>query len=160
MTEKGMEGERLSPEEAVEYYRPDVEQLAAYIPWLREHKGEESATVFKGEGVEKHSITFPVYDSTLMSFVREAQASSLMDRNYVYMYSRNRIRTIEDERRFIRRATIKEMGDLWSILSKYILKGMTKTTLWSEGVRSGIFLELLEKMRELIVFWGRQAQSR
>ena len=141
-----MDSDKLSVEEMVEYYKPDVEELAVYIPWLETHKGGESSSVFTGEGVEKNSITFPVYDTTLMNFVKAAQASRLMNRNYVYVYSRNRIRTEADEHRFIRNATIKEMGDLWGILSKYILKGMTKAALWSEGVRNGVFLELLLKM--------------
>lgn len=145
-----MDSDKLSVEEMVEYYKPDVEELAVYIPWLETHKGGESSSVFTGEGVEKNSITFPVYDTTLMNFVKAAQASSLMNRNYVYVYSRNRIRTEADEHRFIRNATIKEMGDLWGILSKYILKGMTKAALWSEGVRNGVFLELLLKMKEIL----------
>ncbi|MCI8947909.1 MAG: hypothetical protein HFI91_12805 [Lachnospiraceae bacterium] len=151
-----MDSDKLSVEEMVEYYKPDVEELAVYIPWLETHKGGESSSVFTGEGVEKNSITFPVYDTTLMNFVKAAQASSLMNRNYVYVYSRNRIRTEADEHRFIRNATIKEMGDLWGILSKYILKGMTKAALWSEGVRNGVFLELLLKMKEILAYWDRQ----
>ena len=151
-----MDSDKLSVEEMVEYYKPDVEELAVYIPWLETHKGGESSSVFTGEGEEKNSITFPVYDTTLMNFVKAAQASSLMNRNYVYVYSRNRIRTEADEHRFIRNATIKEMGDLWGILSKYILKGMTKAALWSEGVRNGVFLELLLKMKEILAYWDRQ----
>ena len=87
-----MDSDKLSVEEMVEYYKPDVEELAVYIPWLETHKGGEASSVFTGEGVEKNSITFPVYDTTLMNFVKAAQASSLMNRNYVYVYSRNRIR--------------------------------------------------------------------
>ena len=151
-----MDSDKLSVEEMVEYYKPDVEELAVYIPWLETHKGGESSSVFTGEGVEKNSITFPVYDTTLMNFVKAAQASRLMNRNYVYVYSRNRIRTEADEHRFILNATIKEMGDLWGILSKYILKGMTKAALWSEGVRNGVFLELLLKMKEILAYWDRQ----
>ena len=151
-----MDSDKLSVEEMVEYYKPDVEELAVYIPWLETHKGGESSSVFTGEGVEKNSITVPVYDTTLMNFVKAAQASRLMNRNYVYVYSRNRIRTEADEHRFIRNATIKEMGDLWGILSKYILKGMTKAALWSEGVRNGVFLELLLKMKEILAYWDRQ----
>lgn len=154
-----MESDKLSVEEMVEYYKQDVESLTVYIPWLEAHRGDETATVFRGEGVERYSITFPVYDGTLMNFVRTAQASSLIDRNYVYVYSRNRLRTLQDERRFIRNATIREMGDLWGILSKYILKGMTKAALWSEGVRSGIFLELIVKMKEILAFWDKQGRE-
>lgn len=151
-----MNSDKLSVEEMVEYYKPDVDALAVYIPWLEQQKGKMAAQLYAGEGLDQHSVSFPVYDGTLMNFVREAQKSSLIDRNYVYAYSRNRIRTVEDEKRFIARATIREMGDLWGILSKYILKGMTKGTLWSEGVKNGVFLELLQKMTELIAFWDKE----
>ncbi len=154
-----MDSDKLSVEEIVAYYKPDAESLMPYIPWLETHKGNAVSAAFQGEGVEKNSITFPVYDATLMNFVKTAQASSLIDRNYVYVYSRNRIRTTVDEHRFIQNATIKEMGGLWGILSKYILKGMTKATLWSEGVRNGIFLELLIKMREILAFWDREGKE-
>lgn len=155
-----MQSDKLSVEEMVEYYKPDVETLTGFIPWLEAQKGSQTATVYRGDGIEKHSMTFPVYDGTLMNFVRTAQASSLIDRNYVYVYSRNRIRTVEDERKLIRNATIKEMGDLWGILSKYILKGTTKAAMWSEGVRNGIFLELLLKMREILAFWDKQEREK
>lgn len=154
-----MESDKLSIEEIVAYYRPDVDSLAVYIPWLEKHRGDTAASSFEGEGIGEHSISFPVYDQTLLNFVRTAQSSSLIDRNYVYVYSRNRIRTVEDERRFIRGATIKEMGALWGILSRYILKGMTKAALWSEGVKNGIFLEILCRMREILAFWDRQGKG-
>lgn len=158
-----MNVDKLSVEEIIEYYKPDVEELAVYIPWLEQQKGKLAAQIYAGDGLEQSSVTFPVYDGTLMNFVRTAQRSTLINRNYVYVYSRNKIRTTEDEKNFIQRATIKEMGDLWGILSKYILKGMTKGTLWSEGVKNGIFLELLLKMEKLIAFWdkeGTQKQER
>ena len=88
-----MQSDKLSVEESVEYYKPDVESLAVFIPWLEAQKGKQASTVYSGEGLKEHSITFPVYDSTLMNFVKTAQASSLIDRNYVYVYSRNRIGT-------------------------------------------------------------------
>lgn len=155
-----MGSDKLSVEEMVAYYKSDVGRLTSFIPWLESHKGDQTAEIYKGGGLEETSITFPVYDSTLMSFVKTAQASTLMNRNYMYVYSRNRIRSVKDERRFIQRATIKEMGDLWAILSRYILKGMTKATLWSEGVKNGIFLELVLKMKEILSFWDKQGDGR
>ncbi|WWR15015.1 hypothetical protein V1224_11015 [Lachnospiraceae bacterium JLR.KK008] len=154
-----MGSERLSVEELVEYYKPDVESLTGFIPWLKSNRGSETTTIYSEEELSRHSITFPVYDETLMRFVKTAQASSLIDRNYVYVYSRNRIRTVQDERRLIGRATIREMGDLWGILSKYILKGRTKAALWSEGVRNGIYLDLLLKMEELLAFWDKHGKE-
>ena len=150
-----MDSDKLSTEEVIAYYKPELEKLAVYIPWLKAQKGKKTATIFKGEGVEKNSLTFPIYDGTLLGFVRTAQASKLIDRNYVYFYSRTGIRSQKEEWDFIQNATIKEMSDLWKIFSKYILKGMTKAGLWSEEVESGIFLELLLKMKDIIAFWGK-----
>lgn len=42
-----------------------------------------------------------------MSLVKDAKRTQLLDRNYAYVYSRNRIRTVEDEQRVIERATIQ-----------------------------------------------------
>lgn len=154
-----MNSDKLSVEEKIEFYKPDVEMLAVYVPWLEQQQGKMTAQIYAGDDIEKNSVTFPVYDSTLISFVKEAQKSSLIDRNYVYVYSRNRIRTAEDEKRFIERATIREMGDLWGILSKYILKGMTKGMIWSEGVKNGVYLALLQKMQELIAFWDKEKKD-
>ena len=154
-----MNSDKLSVEEMVEYYKPDVESLLPYLTWLEAQKGSRPDTIYKGDGIEEHSMTFPVYDGTLLRFIKTAQDSSLINRNYTYTYSRNRIRTTQDELRFIQNATSKEMGDLWGILSRYVLKGMTKAALWSEGVKNGVFLALLLKMEEILQFWDKQKKD-
>ena len=154
-----MNSDKLSVEEMVEYYKPDVESLLPYLTWLETQKGSRPDTIYKGDGIEEHSMTFPVYDGTLLRFIKIAQGSSLINRNYTYTYSRNRIRTTQDELRFIQNATIKEMGELWGILSRYVLKGMTKAALWSEGVKNGVFLALLLKMEEILQFWDKQKKD-
>ncbi|MGN1170891.1 MAG: hypothetical protein ACI4SZ_04490 [Lachnospiraceae bacterium] len=150
-----IEKDKMSREEFVAYYRPEVEKLVPYIPWLEKQKGRQVSNLYNGDGLAENSISVPVYDSTLLAFVKAARATSLLDRNYVYVYSRNRIRTVEDERRFIQKAELVDMDGLCGILSKYVLKGMTKSVVWTEGVKNGIFLELLLKMRELITFWDK-----
>lgn len=150
-----METDRKSIEELVTKYRPEVEKLIPYLSWLQEQRGKELSSTYGGKGIKESSIVFPVYDGTLMNFVKVAGNTVFMDRNYVYVYSRNRIRNAEDERAFIKKAELKDMHDLGCILSNYILKGRTKTTMWTEGVKNGIYLELITKMRDLIVFWDK-----
>ena len=58
---------------------------------------------------------------------------------------------------FINDAGIANMEDLAGILSKYILGGMTKGTLWAEGVRNGVLHRVVEKMDELCKFWGQES---
>ena len=91
-------------QQVVNEYRADVEKLARYLPWLESKNGMKVQQSYSGSGIEQHSIAFPVYDGTLMNFVKEAQRTKLMDRNYRYIYSRNRIRVLEDELQAIKRS--------------------------------------------------------
>jgi hypothetical protein len=42
---------------------------------------------------------------------------------------------------------IKLLGD---ILSRYVLKGDVRGVVWTQGVQSGVYLELLYKLKELM----------
>ena len=132
-------------------YRPDVTQLIKYIPWLEEKSNGPVMSEYNKAGDVSVSFSFPVYDSTLMGFVKLAQKTCLMDKNYRYVYSRNRIRSSIDEHNLIANATLKDMETLNGILSSYVLGGMTKGYMWPEGVKNGVLLALLHKMKELIV---------
>lgn len=147
-------------QQLVNEYRPDVEKLARYLPWLESKRGTSVQQSYSGSGVEVNSISFPVYDSTLMSFVKEAQRTKLMDRNYRYVYSRCRIRTQQDELRIIEKCSIQEMDVLKGILSKYVMEGMTKGRMWSEAVEKGVFLHVLKKMKANLDFWDAPVQTR
>ena len=156
-----MENEEIAyRQQVVNEYRPDVEKLARYLPWLESKVGGSVHQNYSGSGIEQNSVSFPVYDGTLMSFVKEAQRTKLMDRNYRYVYSRYRIRTMQDELQMIGRTTIREMDVLKGILSKYVMEGMTKGRVWSEGVEKGIFLKVIRQMKEHLDFWDRPVQTR
>lgn len=142
-------------QQIVDEYKPDVEKLVRYLPWLEEKAGKKVSETFEGSGIKESSITFPVYDSTLMSFIKEVQRTKLLDRNYVYVYSRNRIRTVADELRLIDRSGIRDMDVLRGILSKYVMGGMTKGRLWTEAVQNKVFLNVIRKMKENIEFWDK-----
>ena len=144
-------------QQVVNTYKPDVEKLIRYLPWLEEKAaaGGSVAQTFDGNGIRENSIVFPVYDGTLMSFIKDVQRTGLVDRNYPYVYSQYRIRTVQDELNAISKADIKEMNVLKGILSKYILGGMTKGRLWTEAVTNRIFLNVILKMKENIDFWDK-----
>ncbi len=139
----------------VQEYKPDVERLIRYLPWLEEKSGSVVSETYTGSGIGEHSIAFPVYDSTLLSFVKEVQRTNLLDRNYRYIYSRNRIVTNRDELRAISNSDITRMDVLKGILSKYVIGGMTKGRMWSEAVQNRIFLNVVKKMKENLEFWDR-----
>lgn len=139
-------------------YRQTIEPLLRYLPWLKQNAGRAASSNYQRQGIGSNSISFPVYDSTLMGFVKAAEGSGLMDRNYPYVYSRNRIRSHDDERKVIERAQLRDWDILCGILSKYVLGGRTKATLWSEAVQERIFFLVLEKMRTITEFWDRSGR--
>lgn len=142
-------------QQIIQEYRRQLEPLLRYLPWLESNSGKTVSRNYQGQGLSTHSMSFPVYDATLMQFVREAAGSELMDRNYCYVYTRNRIRTHEDERRVIAAAELKDWDTLRGILSKYVLTGMTKATVWGEAVRENIFVLILKQMRSIVDYWDK-----
>lgn len=141
-----------SIEDIVSRYRPEVDKLMPHLHWLKENAKHEVAQSYSNSDLK--SMPFPVYDSNLLAFVKAAQSTSLLDRNYVYVYTRNRLATAKDEILFIQSAEIKDMDDLAGILSKYILSGMTKGTVWAEGVYNGVLYMVVNKMDELLKMWA------
>ncbi len=145
----------MKPQQIMQYYRADIELLARYIPWFEQKRGQEVSNDYHCEGEKATSFSFPVYDGTLLSFVKDVQKTKLTDRNYQYVYSRNHINTVADEYVLIDRASVQDLGILVGILSKYILGGRTKGTLWSEGAKNGVYLAIVQKLKDLCEFWDK-----
>jgi len=129
-------------------YRSDVDRLLTYIPWLEQKAGAKVSSMY-----EKSTLSFPVYDTMLMNFINDASKTGLMDKNYVYAYSRGFIRTVQDEKNAIEAATIQDGEVLCGILSKYVLGGHVKGYLWTQAVEEGIFLAILKKFKVLLDVW-------
>ena len=134
----------------IKQYQPDARRLARYISWLETKRGSDVMDSYKGEGVRKTAFTFPVYDATLLSFVKTARETRFVNRNYQYVYSRRRIKDTEQEKMELKNATLRDMELISGIFSRYILGGMTKSVLWAQGVENGIFLEVLYRLREIL----------
>ena len=145
-----------SVEDIVSRYRPELDKIVPYVNWLRDNAANEVAQSYSNSDLK--SMPFPIYDSTLLSFVKAAQNTNLIDRNYVYVYSRNHLNSAKEELAFIQDAQITDIDDLAGILSKYILTGMTKGTVWAEGVRNGVLYHVVSKMDELVKFWGMEGR--
>lgn len=140
----------------VDAYRGDIEALMKYLPWLEsKNKKNLSSTYTPREGGE-NSLRVPVYDSTLLAFIKTAQKTQFIDRNYVYLYHRKRLNTAADELKLIKGTQMMEIENLGAILSKYVLQGMSKSTVWNEGISNGVFYAIVSKMKELLEFWARQ----
>ncbi|MCQ2524719.1 MAG: hypothetical protein MJ123_10315 [Lachnospiraceae bacterium] len=133
--------------------KSDVEKLLKYVPWLEAKQGEIVSRIYSDNDLSKTTVTFPVYDATLLSFVNEARDTKLMDTNYHYVYSDKFIKSYSDELKVIEAATVKTSGDVCAILSRYVLKGMTKGSVWQEGITYGIYLAALLKLKKLLEIW-------
>ncbi len=144
-----------SVEDIVSRYRPEISKLVPYLNWLKDNAKTEVAQSYNSSDLK--SMPFPVYDSNLLAFVKAAQSTNLLDRNYVYVYTRNHLNSAKDEILFIQDAQITDMDDLAGILSKYILTGMTKGSVWAEGVYNGVLYLVVKKMDELCKFWGQES---
>lgn len=147
-------------QQLIQEYKQVVMPLLRYLPWMEQHAGKAASSSYRNNQLEEHSVVFPVYDGTLMNFVKEATKSPLMDRNYRYVYTRNRVVNHEDERRLIQHAGITEWDTLRGILSNYVLGGRTRGTLWSEAVEENIFYLILKQMKEIIEYWDRPLDVR
>lgn len=124
--------------------------LFAYIPYLKEKEGAKTHSILSGDAAPKDSVPVPVYDSTVLAFVKEAQRTGLMDRNYVYAYGKMNATTPSDERLAISDAKFTDIDGVLAILTKYVLTGMTKGSMWSIAVEEGIWLHCLLKIKELL----------
>ena len=147
-----MENENEYLEELMKKYRDISQSLLRYITYFEQKKGQKNYQIYQGEQ-NTNSVAIPVYESTLLSFVKEVQRTGLVDRNYVYALSRNGIRTHEDEMRALDRVEFKDIELIYAIMAKYVLGGMTKGMLWSEAVENGTFLKCLQKLKEVLNVW-------
>jgi hypothetical protein len=146
-----MQGDiKLSREEIIICFKDDVQKLLVYLPWLETASGGATSKIYSGEGIEETSMPVPVYDSKLLAFIREIKTTDFINRNYVYTYSRYRIKTAEDEKRIIDSCSLQDINLLGDILSKYVIKGDVKGLIWSEGVQNGVYLAVLYKLKELM----------
>ena len=140
--------------EKISTYKGDVEILCKYLPWLVQSKGTKVSKNVSPSENDEHALKVPVYDSTLLAFIKTAQKTKFMNRNYVYTYSKYKLKTPEDELKLIDKIQIMDIQVLGDILSRYVMKGMQRGAVWTEGVEKGVFLKTVEKMRELIEFWS------
>lgn len=133
-------------------YREEIMKLMKYVPWLESVGSDDVAKKYDGS-LGKSDISFPVYDSTLMTFVKELQKSVFMDKNYPYAYTRRHIRTPEDEVRCIENAGINDMDLFKGVLTKYTMEGMRKANMWAEAVERKLYLKVINKMYEILMFY-------
>lgn len=141
--------QNLSREDIIATYRPDIMKLASFLPWLKSKTGQSVSHSYKGADDSASTMPFPVFDSQVFSLVKAIEQTHFLNRNYVYTYSNYRLKTVEDELALLPKLGTMDMKVLGDILSKYVIKGQSKTALWSEAVNKGVFLAVILRMCEL-----------
>ncbi len=137
-------------EQIIEEYRDDLEKLLRYLPFL-EQKGEKDEQQFyEGDG-QYEVIPVPVYDSTLLAFIKEARGTKFMNRNYPYAYRKWRMPDPKAERIAMESATIRDIDLFRGIISRYVLEGQRKSVMWTTAVRERIFVVALTRLKALIL---------
>jgi len=121
---------------------------------IEEKGGKDVAADYDGS-LGKSSLNFPVYDGTLMSFVREAQKTVFMDKNYCYSYTKRHIRTREQEEAAIQKATGRDADYLGGVIAKYVTEGMRKSGVWQDAVERKLFLNCILKLKEILDYYKR-----
>lgn len=134
-------------------YKKEIAQLVKYIPWLESKRGQQVSSTYSGTKTQSITLQFPVFDSELLAFIDLVSATDFLDENYMYVYSRYSIKDISDEHRAIDDSKITDADVLCAILSKYVIQGRTKSRMWETGVKEGIFLEVICKMKNLADMW-------
>ena len=150
-----MNNEELTQgEQFCEEYRDEILKFMRYAPWLSSVGGNDVAHAYGGE-MGKSDIAFPVYDGTLMNLVKELQKSKFMDKNYPYAYTRRHIKTPEQETEYINKAWLNDLDYLKGVLSKYTNEGMRKSTRWTEAVERHLYLDVFNKLYEILMFYTK-----
>jgi hypothetical protein len=140
-------------------YRQKLEPYFAYIPWFMERDGKSPEKIYESDQDISGTISVPVYESTLLGFVKSMNESGLMNRNYPYVYSKHNIHTYADELAHIEKCELRDIEDILGIISHYVLGGMARGRLWTEAVEMGIFYHALVKIKDILSRWEDKKSS-
>ncbi len=141
-------------EQIIEEYKDDLAKLLRYLPYLEKRGGKDVQNFYEGDGDQK-IIPVPVYDSTLLAFVKEAQKTKFMNRNYPYIYRRWNMPNPKAERIAMESAQLRDIDLFRGIISRYVMEGMRKSYMWTTAVEEKIFVTALVKLRSLIYDYSK-----
>ena len=141
-------------DEIAEEYREDLMKLLRYLPFLEQKGGKDVQEFYEGDG-EHSVIPVPVYDSTLLGFVKEARSTKFMNRNYPYAYRKWKMADPASERAAMEAASLMDIDLFRGVISKYVLEGQRKSWVWTTAVEEKIFVTALVKLRSLIFDYSK-----
>ena len=141
-------------EQIIEEYKDDLTRLLRYLPFLEKKSGKDVTEFYEGDG-ENKVIPVPVYDSTLLGFVKEVKTTKFINKNYPYVYRKWRMTDPKAERIAMDCATLRDIDLFRGILSKYVLEGQRKAVMWTAAVEERIFVTALTRLRSLMFDYSK-----
>ena len=145
-------------EQIVEEYRDDLAKLIKYLPFLEKKGGKDVQEFYEGDGEHK-VIPVPVYDSTLLGFIKEVKTTKFMNRNYPYIYRKWNMPNPNAERIAMESATIRDIDLFRGIISRYVIEGQRKSVMWTTAVEEKIFVTALKKLSSLIFDYSKEPKE-
>ena len=146
-------------EQIIEEYKDDLTKLLRYLPFMEKKSGKDVQSFYEGDG-ENKVIPVPVYDSTLLGFVKEVKTTKFINKNYPYIYRRWRIPTPKEERVAMETATIRDIELFRGIISKYVLEGQTRSVMWTRAVEERIFVTALSRLRSMFFDYSKDPKEK
>ena len=146
-------------EQIIEEYKDDLTKLLRYLPFLEKKGGKDVQSFYEGDG-ENKVIPVPVYDSTLLGFVKEVKTTQFINKNYPYVYRKWYMPTPKEERVVMETATIRDIDLFRGIISKYVLEGQRKSTMWTTAVEERIFVTALSRLRSLFFDYSKDPKEK
>ena len=146
-------------EQIIEEYKDDLTKLLKYLPFLEKKGGKDVQSFYEGDG-ENKVIPVPVYDSTLLGFVKEAKKTKFIYKNYPYIYRKWRIPTPKEERVAMETATIRDIDLFRGIMRKSVLEGQRKAVMWTMAVEERIFVTALQRLRSLFFDYSKDPKEK
>ena len=146
-------------EQIVAEYKDDLIRLLKYLPYLEKKNGAARQDYYEGDGNNK-VIPVPVYDSTLLNFVKEARQTKFVTKNYPYTYRKWKMPDCKAELVALESATIRDIDMVRGVFSKYVLEGQTKSVMWTRAVEEGIFVSVLKRLNSLIFDYSNEPKDK
>ncbi len=141
-------------EQITEEYKDDLTKLLRYLPFLEKKGGKNTQEYYEGEGDNK-VIPVPVYDSSLLAFVKEVRNTKFYYKNYPYVYCKWKMPDPKSERIAMESATLRDIDLFRAIISKYVIGGQTKASVWTTAVEERIFVTALTRLRSLVFDYSK-----
>ncbi|MCR5686958.1 MAG: hypothetical protein K6G58_02950 [Lachnospiraceae bacterium] len=141
-------------EQIIEEYKDDLVKLLKYLPFFEKKGADAGQKYYEGDG-ENKVIPVPVYDPTLLAFVKEIKTTKFINRNYPYIYRRWRMPDANAERIAMGSATLRDIDLFRGIMSRYVLEGQTRAVMWTAGVEERIFATALTRLRSLMFDYSK-----